>query len=50
MIGLIIFELEIVIIDRIDGIIVYNGNGTATPECGFLHNLWNCSKIIIVDV
>ena len=35
MTGLIILELEIVIIDRIDGIIVYNGNGMATPECGF---------------
>ena len=34
MIGLIIIQLGIVIIDRIDGIIVYNGNGMATPECG----------------
>ena len=48
MSGLIIFELEIVIIDRIDGIIVYNGNGMATSECGFFYNFWDCSKIIII--
>ena len=33
MIGLIIIESGIEIIDRIDGIIVYNGNGMANTKC-----------------